>query len=349
MDVSQPPARFAVVLAGGEGSRFWPASTRVRPKQLLPLATERPLIEETVRRAAALVGLDAVRVVARRDLVGPLREAAPELTEEMFLVEPAARSTGPALAWAAFEIERAHPGAVMVSLHSDHSIEPVEGLVATFELCAEAAQRGSLVCIGVRPDRPETGYGYIERGRQTGERTWHARRFVEKPDRGTAEGYLGSGRFLWNSGIFVWRAADFLSEVRALAPELSGPLDRLETEGPDAFFEAVEPVSVDVAVLERSDRVEVVEAGFAWDDVGSWPSLRRSRPCDDSGNVLIGEALAVESSGSVVWAEEGEVIIYGVQDLVVVRSAGRTLVTTVAAAPHLKQLMPHLRDPDGTQ
>jgi mannose-1-phosphate guanylyltransferase len=342
------PSRFAVVLAGGEGSRFWPASRHQRPKQLLPLGGEHPLIRETVLRAARLVGIDSVRVIAGRDFVESLRLAAPELTEAMVLVEPAARSTGPALAWAAFELERAHPGALMVSLHSDHAIEPVEELVGAFERAAEAARRGSLVCIGVKPDRPDTGYGYVERGEPTGERTWRARQFAEKPDREAAEAYVASGRFLWNTGIFVWKAEVFLEAVRTLAPEISAALPLLATDGPQAFFGAVEAISVDVAVLERSAHIEVVEAGFAWDDVGSWNALRRTRPLDGAGNVLVGQVLAVESADNVAWAEDGDLVLFGVRDLVVVRSGGRTLVTTLEAAPHLKRLIKRVQDWDGS-
>ena len=212
---------YAVVLAGGEGSRFWPASRPERPKQLLPLGSLRPLIRDTLERAESLVGPDRVRIIASEPLIAPLCESAPGLTKTRFLVEPAARSTGPALAWAAFEIEKLSPGAVMISLHADHVIHPLSDLVETVERAISAASRGSLVCLGVEPDRPETGYGYIEVGEGTGDRTWRARRFVEKPDLETAEGYLAAGGFLWNSGIFVWRAADLLAAVRDLAPEIS--------------------------------------------------------------------------------------------------------------------------------
>lgn len=336
--------RFAVILAGGEGTRFWPASTAERPKQLLPLASEEPLIRDTVLRAERLVGNEAIRVVAGSALVGPLREATPELGAHHFLVEPRARSTGPALAWAAWEIERQSPGAVLISLHADHAIHPVSELVSTVELAVRAAEGGALVCIGVEPDRPETGYGYVETGEVVGERTWKAKRFVEKPDEETAREYVSGGGFLWNSGIFVWRAADFLASVRELAPEIADALPVLETEGPDAFFQAVTPIAVDVAVMERSPDVQVVAASFSWDDVGSWSAVARTRAATPDGNVLVGKAAAFESEDNVVWVEDGDVTLYGVRGLVVVRSGGRILVTSQAAAPDLKRLVERLRE-----
>ena len=337
---------YAVVLAGGEGSRFWPASRPERPKQLLALGSPRPLIQDTLERAESLVGPERVRVIASEPLISSLCECAPGLTRTRFLVEPAARSTGPALAWAAYEIEKSSPGAIMISLHADHVIHPLPELVETIDRAVSAANRGSLVCLGVEPDRPETGYGYIEVGEGTGDRTWRARRFVEKPDRETAEEYLASGGFLWNSGIFVWRAADLLEAIRDVAPEISRALPLLESDGVESFFSAVEPISIDVAVMERSPVVDVALASFAWDDVGSWNAIARTRPTDSQGNVLVGSATAVDATSNVVWAEEGEVVLFDVDDLVVVRSGNVTMVTRRSSAPDLKKLVSRLRSGD---
>jgi mannose-1-phosphate guanylyltransferase len=202
------------------------------------------------------------------------------------------------------------------------------------------------VCLGVQPDRPETGYGYVEVGDATGDRTWRARRFVEKPDHETAEAYLAAGGFLWNTGIFVWRVADLLAALREHSPEVAGALPLLESDGPAAFFSAVEAISIDVGVMERSPAVEVVLSSFAWDDVGSWNSLARTRPGDQEGNVLVGSARAIDSSRNVVWSEDGTIVLFDVEDLVVVRSGDVTMITRRSSAPELKKLVGRLRSGD---
>ena len=340
---------FPVVLAGGVGARFWPASTPARPKQLLSLGTSRPLIVEAVDRASGLAGPDRVRVLCGIHLVDPFRGALPELDDDHFMVEPAARGTGTVLAWTATELVREDPEAVMVSLHADHVISPPDAFRATVMRAAAAAtDRHTLVCIGVPPDRPETGYGYIRRGPEVADGVFAVERFVEKPDLSTASEYVDSGEYLWNSGIFVWRAADLLAAIHLHTPELSDHLERLQAGDVAGFFQAVTPVSVDVGVLERAANVDVVQATFDWDDVGTWNALARTVSGDSAGNVSVGLTRCVDASGNIVWAEEGRVTLYGVDDLVVVRSGDETLITTRAAAPDLKRLMTHLEAEDET-
>jgi mannose-1-phosphate guanylyltransferase len=334
------PNRYAVILAGGIGSRFWPASTPDRPKQLLPLGSDRSLIQDTVVRASHLVGEDRVRILAGRGLVEPFLEAVPGLDAGAFFVEPIARSTAPALVWAAHKIERTDPGAIMISLHSDHVIEPFDLFQDTIDRAVRAVtERGSLVCLGIEPSRPETGYGYIEVGADRGEGIHAVTRFHEKPDRNMAEQYSASGNHLWNSGIFVWRARDLIDQARRWAVELQPTLPLLESGDVDGFFDSVQPVSIDVGVLERSDRVEVARAPFAWDDVGTWAALDRTRDHDPAGNVLVGEANVLDGSGNVVWAEGGRVHLFGMHDTVVVRVGSETLVMPKDHASHLKRLL----------
>lgn len=339
------PPTIAVVLAGGIGSRFWPASRPARPKQLLALAGEGPLIVDTVRRAERLVGAENVRLLTGAELVAPFRSVLPEYPEERFWVEPVARSTGPALTWAAARVAADHPDATIVSLHADHLIRPFDEFETAIIRAARAAyERHGLVCLGIRPTRPETGYGYIELGDETAPGVRAVRQFVEKPDLDTARGYVAGGHHLWNSGIFVWRAGDFLDAVRRLTPEISRALPALDEGGAgvEAFFDQVEPVSVDVGVLERADDVEVVVAEFEWDDVGTWTALARSRAADRDGNVAIGDAALVEAHDNIVWSEDGRVVLFGVDDLVVVHSGGETLVTRRELAPQLKRALTRL-------
>ncbi len=334
------------MLAGGIGSRFWPMSTPDRPKQLLPLASERALIVDTLDRARTLAPLERVRILTGNHLAAPFREAISDLGDRQFLIEPAARGTGPVLAWAAFEALREDPEAVLVSLHADHRIEPIESFADLLLAAAALASRERLLLtIGVPPTRPETGYGYLQPGDTVAEHQGHAARrveaFHEKPGVETARDYIEAG-YLWNSGIFVWRADVLLEEVRAHAPEISGALQRLEAGDVEGYFDAVEPVPVDVAVLERSSRVATLPCTFEWDDVGSWASLTRTREADPAGNVTLGDATVVEGRRNVVVGDAGPVVVWGADDLVVVRTRGVTFVTPRERAPDLKSLLSRL-------
>jgi len=334
------------VLAGGVGSRFWPVSTRERPKQLLPLAGERPLIVDTVERARALAGDDHIWILAGAPLAAAFHTVLPDLPATSYLTEPRARGTCPVLTWAAWEVARTSPDAVLVSLHADHVIRPLHAFLDTVRAAVHlASTEDLLVTIGVVPDRVETGYGHIQPGpaleAPKGTTAFRVATFREKPDADTARRYVEAG-YLWNSGIFVWKASVFLEEVRRHAPEVAGCLPVLEREGPEAFFRTVPVCVVDKAVMERSDRVGCVRATFAWDDVGSWEALVRTSEADGAGNVVIGDGSAVDASGNVVFAEGGRVVLYGVRDLVVVRTADTTLVLPRARAADLKALLKEL-------
>jgi mannose-1-phosphate guanylyltransferase len=349
--MSSSPERhlWAVVLAGGVGSRFWPASTPRRPKQLLPLASDSPLIRDTIDRVRPLIPLERVRILTGARLADPIRSAVPGLGDTHFLLEPRAAGTAPALAWAAAEIERQDPDGIMVSLHSDHVIRPEERFrERLLDAAATAAAHRCLVTIGAVPDRPETGYGYIRLGPTLpGEGTIGARRvaeFVEKPDRETAVRYLSEGTFLWNTGIFVWRVADLLDQLERHTPELAALIPRLRAGDHRDFFERTPNLSIDEGLLERSDRVAVLPATFEWDDIGAWDAVFRTNHPDASGNVRIGDAHAVDTRGTALYTDGGPLVAFGVEDLVVVHASGVTFVTTRQRSGELKQLLQNLPD-----
>jgi mannose-1-phosphate guanylyltransferase len=255
------------------------------------------------------------------------------------------------LAWAAAELERRDPDAVMVSLHSDHVIHPPEAFRALIARAAELATgHRRLFTIGAVPTRPETGYGYIRLGTELpaledapeGEPGYEVARFVEKPDRATAEQYLTSGEYLWNTGLFVWRAADLLDEIERVSPELAELVPIVREGGTEEFFARAPSISIDNAVLERSSRVGVVRATFAWDDVGAWDAVARTRGVEPPGNCMVGDAYAVESGGTTIYAEDGPVVAFGVQDLVIVRTHGITFVAHRDRSPDLKALLAEL-------
>lgn len=301
---------------------------------------------DTLTRARALVADDHIRVLAGAHLVAPMRAAVPDLPATSYLVEPQARGTCPVLAWAAQEVVKLDPDAILVSLHADHLIHPLEGFVSTVQAAAEIARTADLLLtVGVIPDRVETGYGHIQPGAPLdappGAEAFRVKAFHEKPDAETARRYVDDG-YLWNSGIFVWKASRFLEEVSRHAPEVTAALPLLERAGADAYFDAVPVCVVDKAVLERSDQVGCVKAAFTWDDVGTWEALARARRTDASGNIAHGSARIVEGSGNVVFVEGGRVVLYGVDDLVVVRTADTTLVMPRRRAADLKALLREL-------
>ena len=360
MDPIQPastppvPHLWTVILAGGVGSRFWPVSTPARPKQLLPLASERPLIRDTVDRITPLIPPERLRILTGERLAGPILGVLPELGPGNLLLEPAAKGTAPVLAWAAAELERRDPDAVMVSLHSDHVIHPPERFRALIARAAElAAGHRRLFTIGAVPTRAETGYGYIRvgdalpalegdaAGAETGR---EVARFVEKPDRATAEGYVASGEYLWNTGLFVWRASDLLDEMVRVSPELAELIPIAREGGTQEFFARAPTITIDVAVLERSARVGVVPATFEWDDVGAWDAVARTRGAEGAANCLVGDAHAVATAGTTIYAEDGPVVAFGVEDLVIVRTNGITFVAHRDRVADLKSMLAELPD-----
>ena len=330
--------RWAVVLAGGVGSRFWPLSTPDRPKQLLPLVNSKPLLVNTLSRLEPIVPPEHTLVLTNASLVEAIASIAPNLPRENIIAEPSPAGTAAALTWAALEIERRDgPDAAMLCVHADWAVGDDEGFRNTL-LAAEqiARQEEALVTVGVVPTRPDPGFGYIEPGAETGTGSRVVTRFVEKPNREKAEMMMHNG-YLWNSGIFVWTAGNFLREVRANTPEVAAALQAAES-GLEAFFSAVKPISVDVGVMERSSRVRMLSGDFGWDDVGTWGALRRVKAEDAVGNVSSGTVHALESRGNVVHAEGNTVVLYGVSDLVVVTRDGLTLVTTTEKSADLKAL-----------
>lgn len=339
-----------MILAGGVGARFWPVSTPARPKQLLPLAGDRPILAQTVDRIRPLVPLERVRILTGRGLAEPILGVMPELSREHLWLEPRARGTAPVLAWAAMSIVRRDPDAVMLSLHADHVIEPEERFRALLAgVAALSARELRLFTLGVVPTRPDTGYGYIRLGRSvpdndTDVEAFEVARFVEKPPRATAEEYVASGNYLWNSGIFIWPAALLLEQLRLHTPELASLLPLLEKDQVEEFFDRAPNLSIDEGLLERSDRVAVARASFRWDDVGAWDAVARTRTADAEGNVGVGDAWFMDASGCIAWADEGSVVVFGGHDLVVVLAHGITLVAPRDRAPELKKMLEKLPD-----
>ena len=336
-------SRWIVVLAGGIGSRFWPLSTPERPKQLLPLVTDKPLLKDAFDRLSPMVDPTHMLVLTNAELVKPIRKLLPTLPRENIIAEPKPAGTAAALTWAARTIEaRDDANATMISVHADWAIGDDEEFRAVLEQGESHARKThTLVTVGVVPTRADTGFGYIQ-PEDPRKSTSPVKRFVEKPDLETAEKLRGEG-YLWNSGIFIWTVGDFLEQVLQHAVELKKAMSLGEDADASEFFSSVaKPVSVDNAVLERSKKVAVLRGDFGWDDVGTWSALARVRDKDEFGNVTTGDAHLLDSADNVVHADGGQVVMYGVEDLVVVVHKGLTLVTTREKAADLKRLVESL-------
>ena len=334
---------WVTILAGGAGSRFWPLSTPERPKQLLPLASSNPLLVDTLNRLRGFVPPARVKVLTQEKLVEPLQAVA-GLDRASFLTEPPpGGGTASALVRAAWEIARADPEAVHVSLHADAAVRPDaafrEVLTAGVEL---ARKERLLVTVAAPPDRPETGYGYIEPGElllaPEGHRAYRVRSFVEKPGAEAAARYVEQG-YRWNTGIFVWPVKTFLAEVEAQAPKIARALPHLERGDAASYFRDAGTAAVDVAVLERSRRVGSIDATFEWEDVGSWEALARIRQADASDNVCHGDVQTAEARRNIVFAESGRVVVAGVSDLLVARAGEVTLVIPRSESANIKRYL----------
>jgi mannose-1-phosphate guanylyltransferase len=333
---------WAAILAGGSGTRFWPLSTPQRPKQLLPLAGERPLLVQAVERLDGLVPSERVLILTGPFLVDQVAAVLPQIPRGQICAEPRAASTAPALVWAAHWISQRDPGAQMLSLHADWAVGDDRAFRAAARNALGVAQEYDvLVTVGVKPTRNETGYGYIVPGKPLGSARG-VQRFVEKPSAARAALLRRRGA-LWNTGLFAWGVARFLGEAGAYARELKAGWAALAEGDVARFFAAVQPAPVDIAVLERSKRLAVVAGTFRWDDIGSWDALLRVRRLDARGNVVVGNVtLGNDVRRSVIWSESEHVAVVGVEDMIVVRANGHTLVMPTGRAEHLRELVQQL-------
>ncbi|MGE3570666.1 MAG: mannose-1-phosphate guanylyltransferase/mannose-6-phosphate isomerase [Burkholderiales bacterium] len=345
-----PSSLVPVILCGGSGSRLWPMSRRLLPKQFLPLAGSRTLFQETVLRTRGLAGAGAPIVVTNTE---QRFLAADQLAEigvrpSALLLEPAGRNTAPAVAAAALAAMRGDPDAVLLVQPSDHVIGDVAAFHAAVTQAAAAAREGLLVTFGIRPTEPATGYGYIEAGEPIAGEVFRVRRFVEKPSLEKARGFLAQGGFYWNSGMFVFRAARYLEELGRARPEiLAAVRAAMDKAVPDLGFQrldaqafAASPAdSVDYAVMERTGAGAMVRADMRWSDVGSWSALWEVGEKDGAENVARGDVELRDAAGCYVHAERRHVQVLGARDLVVVETDDAILVAARDRAQDVKEVV----------
>ncbi|MFK3738590.1 mannose-1-phosphate guanylyltransferase/mannose-6-phosphate isomerase [Massilia sp. TN1-12] len=353
---------YPVILSGGAGTRLWPLSRAVMPKQLLPLVTDKTMLQETALRVRGWPGVMAPLVVCgneHRFLVAEqLRDVG--ITPHGIMLEPAGRNTAPAVAAAAAFLKAQDPDAMMLVLPADHVIEKNEAFRLAVERAARLVEGGSLATFGIVPSAPETGYGYIRRGEPLPgcDDCFKIERFVEKPDRDTAAGFVADGGFYWNSGMFMFRADRFLAEIEAHAPGIAKAATSAVQEAyrdldfcrlDEAAFAASPSDSIDYAVMEHTRDGVVVSADIGWSDVGSWSALADVQERDANGNVQRGDVYLDNTSNTLVRAESRIVAVVGVQDLVVVETNDAVLVAHKDQVQRVKNIVEHLKGQERTE
>jgi len=354
--------RYAVIMAGGQGTRFWPRSRRRLPKQLLPIAGRHTLLQETARRLLPAFAWPRILIVTNREQADEVRRQLPHLPADHVLVEPMGRNTAPCIALAAEWIAAREPDAIMAVVPADHVIDSGSALRRTLREAGDlAARTGALVTVGINPTRPETGYGYIEvaeRITPDAPAAYWVRRFHEKPSAPVASRYLAGGRHLWNSGMFVWRASVFRQVLQEYLPQLRRALDGFWSSIPAArrerqlarVYRSLPSVSVDVGIMQpltaarrATQRVAVVPAQFGWNDVGSWIAMPDIWGCDRDGNAAIGKVLPVATKNSIVYSPERLVALVGVTDLIVIDSADALLICARDRAQDVRRVTNELK------
>lgn len=350
-------ARFhAIIPAGGSGTRLWPLSRRAHPKFLHPLPGPKSMIQETVDRLRPLTNIGNVLVVTGGAHAVEIGRQVPDLDREQIVIEPAARGTGPAIGLAVALIARRDPDAIVGSFAADHHVRHPEHFLADVTAAIEVASEGRLVTIGIEPEYPETGYGYIRVGEQLGTfagRPAHrVEQFREKPDLETANEYLAEGGYLWNASMFVWRAGTLLEEMERLLPDLHASLktivDAWDTPEREETFAAtwanIADVTIDHGILEHSERVAVVPSQMGWSDLGDWHSVGALQASDQDNNASVNSLILSEDSrGNLVYGNGRLVSLVGVQDLVVIDTEDALLVCERHSAQQVKSIVDKLK------
>ncbi len=346
---------YVLILAGGSGTRLWPRSRQARPKQLVDLISERTMLQETYRRVRPIVDGERIFVVTSASYAHLVREQLPELPQGNVIGEPVGHNTAPCIGLGALYLRRLDPEGVMASLHADHVIEGEEEFRQILLAAGEAAREGHLVTLGIEPSYPETGLGYIKRGEEIckiqGRPVYRVERFVEKPDAATAKEFVMSGSYLWNSGIFLWRTATILGEIKRHLPGLHARLMVLEralgTADEQAELERIwaetEDISIDVGVMERAEDVVVIPADIGWSDVGNWATVASLLPQDSNGNAIVGQHIGLETSGNLIYSPKRLVVTIGVRDFIIVDMEDALLVCPRERAQDVRRLVDLLK------
>ncbi len=349
-------ALYAVIMAGGRGERFWPLSTSNLPKPFIKLLGSSSLIQDTVSRIEPIVPRERILISIGAAHLDIARQQLPQIPPENFLVEPVGRDTSACIGFCALHIEHRDPKGIMLALPADHFVSDAEGYRSTIRKGLDNLEGAAGVIFGIPPSRPETGYGYILAQKpEIAADAWPVIRFVEKPDAPTAARFLASGDYFWNSGMFLWNNRILLELFQKHMPEVYTGLCGLRPllSGKDTesqiseIFSSLPRISIDFGIMEKTSGLRLVPAQFVWDDIGNWASLERALPPDPKGNIAQGSHVALDSSGCVIYAQNGTVAAFGVSDLIIVEAYGKVLVCPKDRAADLKKLVTALGPHEG--
>lgn len=341
----------ALIMAGGKGTRFWPLSTEEKPKQFLNLIGEETMIQMTVNRIKPIIPIERVFVCTGEMYVDLVKEQLPDLPEQNIIVEPEGRNTAPCIALSAFVIKKYYKDTNMIVLPSDHLISNEDEFRNVIKNADEFVKENkeAIITLGMEPTRAETGYGYIRYGKGESQINNHkvikVDAFVEKPNKEKAEAYIKEGNYLWNGGMFLWSADNILNQIEKYSNGTYEALKDIETVDNEEIQELIndnyhktEAISIDYAVMEKSDSIYVIPSRFGWDDVGSWEALDRYREKDDKGNVLVGNAKVVDSHGNLVISSSHDIVVEGLKDIYVIENDGKILVGHKSNVANVKEL-----------
>jgi mannose-1-phosphate guanylyltransferase len=347
---------FAAIMAGGQGTRFWPKSRRSKPKQFLSIICDETMISNTVNRLIPIIPKENIFSVINRSHINEMKEHT-SIIEENIIVEPIGRNTAPCIGLAAIYIQRKDPEGVMVALPADHYIKEEELFHKTLLIAKEvASKKGYLVTLGIEPKTPATGFGYIEKGepllQKGSNEVFKVKRFTEKPDLNTASKFLTSGNFLWNSGIFVWKVSTILEEIKAYLPSLYCGLMEIkdaigtkqERDVISKVYSDIESISIDYGIMEKSNNAVVIPSDFTWNDVGTWSSLDELMPKDEDGNILQGDCIALETRDTSIFSQDKLIITLGIDGIVIVETKDVILISSKNKTQDIKKILERLEE-----
>ncbi|NEX02291.1 MULTISPECIES: mannose-1-phosphate guanylyltransferase [Pseudobutyrivibrio] len=343
---------YGVIMAGGGGTRFWPLSRHEVPKQLLNLSGKDLMVNETIDRVATLCDKSDIFIVTNVDQVPGMEKATTgRIKPDHILSEPSARNTAACIGYAAFEIVKKYGDGVMCIFPSDHYIKNEAAFTATLKDAIAEAEQGSLVTMGITPTFPCTGYGYIRFDKTETATAKKVVEFKEKPDLKTAEEYVASGEYSWNSGMFVWKASVILAEFEKLLPDVYACLTKIadamgtadEKKVIDEVYPTIPSISIDYGIMEKSDKVKVISAEMGWNDVGSWDNLGVLHEADSDGNVFAGDHLAIDTKGCITYSKKRLISTVGVENLIIVETDDAIMVVDKSRAQDVKLIVEELK------